>query len=73
MPLTDEDFVANKENEQDIQITGETEKERKEQLTDVQVNEDDLFEIFDDLPSLPVSSLQATSSYKSSVREEFLP
>lgn len=68
MPLTDEDFLANKENEEDVQLA---DKGENEQFTDMLANNTDLFEIFDDLPSVPITSHQATSSSEFSVSERF--
>ncbi|KAL3989619.1 Replication Fork Protection Component Swi3 family protein [Acanthocheilonema viteae] len=59
MPLTDDDFLANKENEKELQLV---DKEENEQFTNVLTNDMNLFEFFDDLPSEPVTSHQATSS-----------
>ncbi|CAG9537259.1 unnamed protein product [Cercopithifilaria johnstoni] len=59
MPLTDDDFLANKENEQEVQLAG---KRENEQFTDTLLNDTNLFEFFDDLPSESVTSHQATSS-----------
>ncbi|EFO26525.1 hypothetical protein LOAG_01958 [Loa loa] len=60
MPLTDEDF-ANKENEEDVQMAV---KGKNEQFTDMLLDDTDLFEIPDNLPSAPVTSYQATSPSK---------
>uniref|UniRef100_A0A0R3RIQ5 TIMELESS-interacting protein n=1 Tax=Elaeophora elaphi TaxID=1147741 RepID=A0A0R3RIQ5_9BILA len=59
MPLTDDDFFANKENEQDIQLS---DREENEQFTDSLINDTDLFALFDDSQPGPVASHQATSS-----------
>ncbi|VDK84034.1 unnamed protein product [Litomosoides sigmodontis] len=51
MPLTDEDFLGNKENEQQEFANTSTND----------VDDMDLFELFNDLPSEPVASHQTTS------------
>uniref|UniRef100_A0A2K6VYP7 TIMELESS-interacting protein n=1 Tax=Onchocerca volvulus TaxID=6282 RepID=A0A2K6VYP7_ONCVO len=61
MPLTDEDFLANKENEQIAQLA---DKDENEKFTDVLMNDDDLFEIYSGSASV---SHQATSSSEISV------
>ncbi|VDO66971.1 unnamed protein product [Onchocerca flexuosa] len=61
MPLTDEDFLANKENEQIVESADKVENEK---FTDVLMDDDDLFEIFSGSASV---SHQATSSSEISV------
>lgn len=65
MPLTDEDFLANKENEQIAQLA---DKDENEKFTDVLMNDDDLFEIYSGSASV---SHQATSSSEISVCKKF--
>lgn len=69
MPLTDDCFLANKENEQEAQLV---DKEKNEEFTNTPTNDVDdmdLFELFDDLPSEPVTSHQTISPPEFSVCE----
>lgn len=68
MPLNDNDFLANKENEEGVQLA---DKRENAQFTDTLIGDTDLFEFFDDSPSQPVTSHQATTSSELSVRERF--
>uniref|UniRef100_A0A1I8EN70 TIMELESS-interacting protein n=1 Tax=Wuchereria bancrofti TaxID=6293 RepID=A0A1I8EN70_WUCBA len=63
MPLTDEDFLGNKENKQDNEIA---DKGGSKEFTDMLLNDTDLFEIFDDTPSVSVTSHQTATLLESS-------
>ncbi|VDO26406.1 unnamed protein product [Brugia timori] len=64
MPLTDEDFLGNKENEQDKEIA---DKGGNKEFTDTLVNDTDLFENFDDAPSVPITSHRTATLLESSI------
>ncbi|KAM3728745.1 TIMELESS-interacting protein [Dirofilaria immitis] len=69
MPLTDEDFLANKENEEIVELAG---KGEKEQFTDELIDETNLFEIFDDGPSVSHQAMPSSEIFASNLSLEQL-